>query len=67
VTVRGLPFRPWDSPAAPPPAEARAEDLRSPEHEEWLLDEALIETFPASDPISPACPGDSPDATKQAA
>ena len=25
-------------------------------HEEWLLDEALKETFPASDPISPANP-----------
>ena len=22
------------------------------EHDEWLLDEALIETFPASDPIA---------------
>ena len=26
------------------------------QHEEWLLDEALKETFPASDPISPASP-----------
>lgn len=26
----------------------------SPEHDEWLLDEALGETFPASDPICPA-------------
>jgi hypothetical protein len=24
------------------------------DHDEWLLDEALAETFPASDPISPA-------------
>lgn len=24
----------------------------TPEHDEWLLDEALIETFPASDPIA---------------
>jgi len=23
-------------------------------HDEWLLDEALDETFPASDPISPS-------------
>ena len=23
-------------------------------HQEWLLDESLAETFPASDPISPA-------------
>jgi hypothetical protein len=31
----------------------------TPEHDEWLLDEALIETFPASDPIavSPNSPG----------
>ena len=24
----------------------------TPEHDEWLFDEALIETFPASDPIA---------------
>ena len=24
----------------------------TPEHDEWLLDEALAETFPASDPIA---------------
>jgi hypothetical protein len=31
----------------------------TPEHDEWLLDEALMETFPASDPIavSPNSPG----------
>jgi hypothetical protein len=28
----------------------------SPGHDEWLLDEALLETFPASDPISPSWP-----------
>lgn len=27
-------------------------------HHEWLIDEALRETFPASDPISPATPGE---------
>lgn len=27
---------------------------RSPEHEEHLLDQAIAESFPASDPISPA-------------
>jgi hypothetical protein len=39
----------------------------TPEHDEWLLDEALIETFPASDPIavSPNTPG--PDTTNRAA
>ena len=26
------------------------------DHEEWLLDESLVETFPASDPIAPAVP-----------
>ena len=26
------------------------------DHEEWLLDESLVETFPASDPIAPALP-----------
>lgn len=34
----------------------------TPGHDEWLLDEALIETFPASDPIavSPDSPNDDP-------
>jgi hypothetical protein len=26
-------------------------------HNEWLIDEAIKETFPASDPISPGQPG----------
>jgi hypothetical protein len=34
---------------APPPG--------TPEHEEWLLDEAGEETFPASDPGASAQPG----------
>lgn len=29
----------------------------TPEHEEWLLDEASEESFPASDPSSSANPG----------
>ena len=29
-------------------------EVASPAHDEWLLDEALMETFPASDPIHPA-------------
>jgi hypothetical protein len=29
------------------------QEVESPLHDEWLLDEALAETFPASDPISP--------------
>jgi hypothetical protein len=31
-----------------------AVETTSPAHGEWLLDEALMETFPASDPVSPA-------------
>jgi hypothetical protein len=31
-----------------------AEDAGSQAHDEWLLDEALMETFPASDPATPA-------------
>jgi len=40
-----------DQPAGEPwPAANRS----AAEHQDWLLDEALRETFPASDPISPA-------------
>lgn len=39
-----------------PKASSRPEDAGSPAHGEWLLDEALLETFPASDPISPSSP-----------
>jgi hypothetical protein len=35
-------------------APGSAADTASPGHDEWLLDEALEETFPASDPIRPA-------------
>jgi hypothetical protein len=28
-----------------------------PNHDEWLLDESVEETFPASDPAAPAQPG----------
>ena len=32
-----------------------------PDHEEWLIDESIKETFPASDPIAPATePEDKP-------
>lgn len=46
-------------PAAPdtvepaPESSPRAEP-GAPGHNEWLIDESLAETFPASDPISPA-------------
>jgi len=35
----------------------------SASHQEWLIDEALKETFPASDPISPALSSATPRAT----
>jgi hypothetical protein len=31
----------------------------SPGHDEWILDEAIEATFPASDPVSAAMPGSS--------
>jgi hypothetical protein len=34
--------------------------VASPVHDQWLLGEALAETFPASDPISPSNGNDSP-------
>lgn len=40
----------------PPPGSFPPEDTHSPAHADWLLDEALAETFPASDPISPSVP-----------
>jgi hypothetical protein len=36
-----------------------AADPTSPEHDEWAMDEALQETFPASDPPLPMRPGSS--------
>jgi hypothetical protein len=46
-----------DDPAANPAA-----DPEAPAHDDWLLDEALAETFPASDPIAPAEPRKPPHA-----
>ena len=37
----------------------------TPEHEEWLLDEAVDESFPASDPPAPAQPHKKPAARKK--
>ena len=37
-------------------AAAKLPVLAQQEHEEWLLDEALRETFPASDPIAVTLP-----------
>jgi hypothetical protein len=33
----------------------------TPNHDEWLLDEALVETFPASDPIAVSPNSPDPD------
>ncbi|MDQ6638199.1 MAG: hypothetical protein M3Z15_00845 [Pseudomonadota bacterium] len=38
----------------PGEADEVGRDIASPSHDQWLLDEALAETFPASDPISPS-------------
>jgi hypothetical protein len=40
-----------------PPVEAKPADPGDPGHDEWLLDESIEETFPASDPILPTRPG----------
>jgi len=40
-------YHPTESPLKIPP-------VNSPEHDERLLDQAIAESFPASDPISPA-------------
>ncbi len=55
-------MKPTDKPDAP--AQPRSDkptdepgpaaDPGAPAHPDWLLDESLEETFPASDPISPA-------------
>jgi hypothetical protein len=54
-----------DKPDSVKPASGPARDVEDPpaqgpvswvDHEEWLLDESLAETFPASDPIAPALP-----------
>ena len=37
----------------------------TPGHEEWLIDEASEESFPASDPPSPAHPSSAPAAKKK--
>lgn len=45
-------------------AEAEHERERSRRHRESNLDEALEETFPASDPVSPFVPAVPPKATR---
>jgi len=51
--------RPIDEPVAPAGTEGMVPALdgttaEMAAHDEWLLDESLSETFPASDPIAPA-------------
>lgn len=43
-------------PSDPPPVQESVEDPEALPSQEELLDESLAETFPASDPISPASP-----------
>ena len=52
---RRPPKRGNDDPSPSTPADD-APPPQSPNHDEWLIDEALVETFPASDPISPSAP-----------
>lgn len=49
--------------AVEPPAAPRGPN--SSRHDEWLLDEALGETFPASDPIAPALPRERTDESER--
>jgi hypothetical protein len=43
----------------PPEPRGPAAKPGAPGHDDWLLDEALAETFPASDPTTPTRPGSS--------
>jgi len=48
-------------PPRPPDDNAAPRSPGHPDHEEWLIDESIEETFPASDPIAPATePEDKP-------
>jgi hypothetical protein len=44
-------------PTLPKPPRPPAPPKGTGEHEEWMLDEAVEESFPASDPPEPAQPG----------
>jgi hypothetical protein len=46
---------PTTEPRVPAEVPAEAPVLPPVPHDEWLLDEALLETFPASDPIAASC------------
>ena len=49
----------WQRGKAGADVDSSAADPASPEHDEWAIDEALQETFPASDPPLPMRPGSS--------
>jgi hypothetical protein len=51
------------------PAEVRdpASKPGAPGHDEWLVDESIEETFPASDPIAPSHSEDAPPKPTQPA
>lgn len=51
-------------PTLPPPRKKPMPPTGTPEHEEWLVDEAGEESFPASDSSTPAQPGGTPDIGK---
>ena len=46
-------------PTLPKPPRPPAPPKGTRDHEEWMLDEAVEESFPASDPPEPAQPGSS--------
>jgi hypothetical protein len=50
---------PKKNPTLPNGPSRPAPPAGTPEHEEWLLDEAVEESFPASDPPAPVLPGSS--------
>jgi hypothetical protein len=55
---------PIPSAGRPPATDSAASRGEIGARQEWLLDEALKETFPASDPISPARPAEREDESR---
>jgi hypothetical protein len=48
------------TPRKPAEGQDPASKPGAPGHDEWLVDESIDETFPASDPIAPSHPEDAP-------
>jgi hypothetical protein len=48
-----------------PPTKKPVPPVGTKEHAEWLVDEASEESFPASDPMSPAEPARDPSKKKK--